>query len=257
MRCELRAEVSRSRLGRLQVTGGTAVGTLEGERLTYDFALHTRAARWRSPAPAPHSRPRPNTRSVAAASRPSTWVRGSAAPIWRPRSTPGSRPPSRPAPETACGPAVIVDLLPSTVNQARLDAGRADLSVERGALAGELRAQGADAEVMARLAGTLGQQSRVRTDGTLRVEHLARWTGEPPRRRSNGGEVRSRGGGGQRGSLQRGRYAHRRRRSRRGSESSSFTSALAPTPGKARARHPDPPVQRRQPRRLRPARAPR
>ena len=180
---QLRAEVSRSRLGRLQVTGGTAEGTLEGERLTYDFALHTTGG---SVAIAGAGSP------LAAA--PEYEVRrGSVEAIdlgqWLGRTDLATSLNARftatvtPGTGDSLRSHIVVDLLPSTVNQARLDAGRADLSVERGALAGELRAQGADAQVMARLAGTLGQQTRVRTDGTLRVEHLARWTGD---RRADG-----------------------------------------------------------------------
>jgi hypothetical protein len=57
-----------------------------------------------------------------------------------------------PALETACGheSSWICCRPPST--RPRLDGGRADLSVERGVLAGELRARGEDAEVIARLA---------------------------------------------------------------------------------------------------------
>jgi translocation and assembly module TamB len=180
---QLRAEVARSRMGRLQVAGGTVQGTLEGERLTYDLALRTSGG------------------SVAIAGDGSPLAvapeyeirRGSIEAIdlgqWLGRSDLATSLNARFTATVAPGTGdslrtrVVVDVLPSTVNQARLDAGRADLSVERGVLAGELRAQGEDAQVMARLAGTLGRQTRVRTDGTLRLEHLARWTGD---RRTDG-----------------------------------------------------------------------
>jgi translocation and assembly module TamB len=176
---ELRAEVARSRLGRLQVAGGTLSGRLEGERLTYDLALRTSAGSLAvagdgSPmADAPEYEVR---RGSVEALDLGQWLgRADLATSLNARFT------ASVAPGTgdSLRARAVLDLLPSTVNQARLAGGRADLSVERGVLAGELRAQGEDAEVMARLAGTLGEQSRVRTDGALRVEHLARWTGNP------------------------------------------------------------------------------
>ncbi len=174
---QLRAEVARSRLGRLEVTGGNLSGTLEGERLTYDLALRTSGG----------------SVAIAGDGSPLAKVqeyeirRGSIEAIdlgkWLGRTDLATSLNARFTAAVAPGAGdslrshVVVDLLPSTVNQAKLDGGRADLSIEHGVLAGELRAQGQDAQVMARLAGTLGQQTRLRTDGTLRVEHLARWTG--------------------------------------------------------------------------------
>ncbi|MFL5515818.1 MAG: translocation/assembly module TamB domain-containing protein [Gemmatimonadales bacterium] len=173
----LRAEVARSRLGQLQVTGGTLSGGLEGERLTYDLALRTSGG---SLAVAGDGSP--------LADAPEYEVRrGSFEAIdlgqWLGRADLATSLSARFTATVAPGAGdslrarAALDLLPSTVNQARLAGGRADLRIERGVLAGEVRTQGEDAEVIARLAGTLGQQTRVRTDGTLRIEHLARWTG--------------------------------------------------------------------------------
>ena len=173
----LRAEVARSRLGRVQVAGGTLSGQLEGERLTYDLALRTSGG---SLAIAGDGTPM--------ADAPEYEVqRGSAEDLdlgqWLGRADLPTSLNARftaavtPGTGDSLRAHLVMDLLPSTVNQARLDGGRADLSVERGVLAGNLSARGEDADVMARLAGTVGEQSKLRTDGSVRVEHLARWTG--------------------------------------------------------------------------------
>ena len=176
---QLRAEIARSSLGRLQVTGGNLSGALEGERLTYDLTLRTSGG----------------SVAIAGDGSPMAEVpayevrRGSIEAVdlgqWLGRTDLATSLTARftaavtPGTGDSLRSHVVVDLLPSTVNQAKLDGGRADLSIERGVLAGDLQAQGQDAQVMARLAGTLGEQSRLKTDGTLRVEHLARWTGNP------------------------------------------------------------------------------
>ncbi len=73
-----------------------------------------------------------------------------------------------------------VELLPSSVNQAELGPGRLTLGLDRGTLGGTLRLQGGDAVVAADLTGEVGgDQSRLRAEGDVRVERLARWTGEP------------------------------------------------------------------------------
>lgn len=70
-----------------------------------------------------------------------------------------------------------VELLPSRVNQAELGPGRVTLGLDHGAMRGTLRLGGEDAAATARLDGTLGRESRVRAQGDLRVERLARWAG--------------------------------------------------------------------------------
>ncbi|HEX2217389.1 MAG TPA: translocation/assembly module TamB domain-containing protein [Gemmatimonadales bacterium] len=73
-----------------------------------------------------------------------------------------------------------VELLPSSVNRAELGPGRLALELDRGRLGGTLRIQGGDAVVAADLTGDVGgDQSRLRAEGDVRVERLARWTGEP------------------------------------------------------------------------------
>jgi translocation and assembly module TamB len=179
----LRAEIARSTMGRVEVSGGTLGASLEGERLTYDATLRSTAG----------------TLSLAGdgtpmADEPRYEVRQGAAEAldlgkWLGRSDLATSVNTRFTAEVVPGAPdsmrarLGLDLLPSTVNQAKLDRGRADLSIERGILGGTVQVSGEDAEVVARLAGTLGDRSRVRTDGTVRVEHLARWTGN---RRADG-----------------------------------------------------------------------
>jgi translocation and assembly module TamB len=72
-----------------------------------------------------------------------------------------------------------LELLPSRVNEAELGPGRLAVGLDRGALNGDLRLQGEDAAVTAKFSGRLGaEESRVRAEGDLRVERLARWTGD-------------------------------------------------------------------------------
>ena len=72
-----------------------------------------------------------------------------------------------------------LELQPSRVNQAELSEGRVTLGLERGALEGTLRLAGRDASANARLTGHLGADtSRVRADGDVSVERLARWTAD-------------------------------------------------------------------------------
>lgn len=72
-----------------------------------------------------------------------------------------------------------LDLRPSRVNQAELGPGRVTLELNRGALQGDLRLEGGDATLAADLTGQVGtDRSQVRAEGDLRVERLARWTGD-------------------------------------------------------------------------------
>ncbi len=72
-----------------------------------------------------------------------------------------------------------LELLPSRVNQAEIRSGRADLTLDRGALRGELRMDAADGDLVTRIQGaTAGPVRRVRAEGALRLERLARWAGD-------------------------------------------------------------------------------
>jgi translocation and assembly module TamB len=173
----VRAEIARSTMGRLTVSGGTFAAALQDERLTYEASLRTSggaltlAGDGTPTAEAPHYQVR---RGVAEGLDLGRWLgRTDLATSLNARFTAEVAPGATDSMRATLG----LDLLPSTINQAKLDRGRADLSLDRGTLRGTVRMNGQDAELVARLAGSLGDRSRVRTDGTLRVEHLARWTG--------------------------------------------------------------------------------
>ena len=75
-----------------------------------------------------------------------------------------------------------LELLPSRINQARLGPGRLDLTLTDGELQGDVRLQGPDAHLTADLTGSLaGATKRFGTHGTIRLEELARWTGDSTR----------------------------------------------------------------------------
>lgn len=74
---------------------------------------------------------------------------------------------------------LALELLPSRINQARLESARADLTLDRGDLRGDVRAQGDGAALQARLEGTVAaSRRRLRAEGTLSVDRLAPWTGD-------------------------------------------------------------------------------
>ncbi|MGH7510425.1 MAG: translocation/assembly module TamB domain-containing protein [Gemmatimonadales bacterium] len=72
-----------------------------------------------------------------------------------------------------------MELLRSRINDAELGPGTIELSLANGEAKGSIRVQGADGQLSADLSGQLtGEVRRFVTDGTLRLEHLARWTGD-------------------------------------------------------------------------------
>ncbi len=172
-----RLEVEPSTLGRIRVSEGTVVARLEGERLSYHASLGTSAG-----ALALAGELRPNAPVPALQVREGRADSVDLGP-WLGRSglrtaisarfsgaASGTDPESMHA-------RLALDLLPSCVNQASLDSGTARLVLDRGALGGTVEVRGEDAELAARLTGQLGEQSVLRTDGSLRIERLARWTG--------------------------------------------------------------------------------
>jgi hypothetical protein len=174
-----RVTVDLSRLGRIEVTAGSFIARLRGDRLTYDGSLRTNAG---ALALAGEGRPlaelpwlairrgradsldlgtllgRPDLRTGVNARFTGTMTQGSA------DSTQGR---------------LALELLPSHFNQAQLTGGRVGLELERGVVRGDLRLAGPDGELGAKLSGRLGDIKQVHTDGTLRLERLARWTGRP------------------------------------------------------------------------------
>ena len=171
--------VAPSRLGHIEVTGGTVDARLAGERLTWNGALHTSGG---SVSLAGEGRPLAET--------PSYLVREGRADSLDLGALLGndSLSTALTARFTASLAGTALDsmlarleleLLPSRVNQAELGPGRLALGLERGALSGDLRLEGADAAVAATITGDVGaEQSRVRAEGDLRVERLARWTAD-------------------------------------------------------------------------------
>jgi translocation and assembly module TamB len=75
-----------------------------------------------------------------------------------------------------------LELLPSQVNQEEIRSGLADLTLDRGALNGDLRMVAADGELDTRVRGsTQAGRHRFNANGTLRLERLDRWSGHDER----------------------------------------------------------------------------
>ena len=69
-------------------------------------------------------------------------------------------------------------VLPSTVNDATLDRGKASFALDSGQVDGTIVLEGADGRLDSRADGRLSASGSVlRTSGSLALEHLARWTG--------------------------------------------------------------------------------
>nr|AHN97869.1 hypothetical protein [uncultured bacterium lac127] len=171
--------VAPSRLGHVEVAGGEASAELKGERLTWEAGLHTSGG----------------SVSLVGEGQPLADVPSYAVRQGRADSLDLGALLGNDSLETAinarfggslAGTALDsllakleLDLLPSRVNQAALGPGRLTLGLDRGALKGDLRLVGGDAMVSTALTGRVGaDQSRVRAQGGLRVERLARWTAD-------------------------------------------------------------------------------
>jgi translocation and assembly module TamB len=176
---EGRVTVEPSRLGRIEVTAGSFDARLRGERLTYDGSLRTNAG---ALALAGEGRPLAEIPWFAIGrGRADSLELGTL--LGRPDLRTGVN--ARFTGAVTGGSAdsmqgrLAVELLPSHFNQANLTGGRVGLELERGAVRGDLRLAGPDGELAAKLSGRLGDTKQVHTDGTLRLERLARWTGRP------------------------------------------------------------------------------
>jgi translocation and assembly module TamB len=174
-----RITVAPSQLGQIEVAEGSVDAELVGERLTYDAALRTNGG---SIAMEGEGRPMAEVPSyVVRAGRADSLDLGAL--LGR-----DSLSTDVAARFTASLAGTGIDsmlarldfeLLPSRVNQAQLGPGRLTLGLDRGALDGTLRLEGEDAAMAAKLTGDVGtEMSRVRADGDLRLERLARWTGK-------------------------------------------------------------------------------
>lgn len=75
-----------------------------------------------------------------------------------------------------------LDLLPSRINRTELRRGRVTLALDRGALEGEIGMDGEDGDLVVRMRGAAaGSRRRLRVEGALRAQRLARWTGDSTR----------------------------------------------------------------------------
>ena len=166
-----------SRLGRVQVAGGKATAELSGERLTWEAGLRTNGG----------------SLSVAGEGRPMADVPSYAVRDGRADSLDLGALLGNDSLSTALNARFTgslsgttldsllarlqLELLPSRVNDAELGPGRLTVGLDRGTLEGDLRLQGEDAAATASFKGRVGaEESRVRADGDLRLERLARWT---------------------------------------------------------------------------------
>ena len=169
--------IAPSRLGRVQVTGGTATAELNGEQLTWEAALRTSGG---SLSLAGEGRPMAEVPAyVVRTGRADSLDLGALLGNDSLRTSLSARFTGSFSGNTLDSllARLQLELLPSRVNQAELGPGRLTVGLDRGALDGDLRLQGEDAAAAARFTGTVGaEESRVRADGELRVERLARWT---------------------------------------------------------------------------------
>ncbi|MBA3893472.1 MAG: translocation/assembly module TamB domain-containing protein [Gemmatimonadales bacterium] len=173
-----RIDIAPSRLGTIQVAGGEVDAGLAGERMTYDGSLHTSGGSF----------------AIAGDGLPLAEVPSFTARRGRVDSLDVGLLLGRDSLETALNARfsgaltgsgldnmlarLDLSLLPSRVNRAELSSGRLEVSLEAGRLRGDLDLEGEDAAIDATLTGTVGGAGwRVRTEGDLRVEHLARWAG--------------------------------------------------------------------------------
>jgi autotransporter translocation and assembly factor TamB len=174
-----RLTIDPSQLGRVRVSAGSFNARLRRDRLTYDGLLLTNAG---ALALTGDGRPLAEIPSFAIRrGRADSLDLGTL--LGRPDLRTGVN--ARFTGTMTAGSAdsmeggLVVELLPSNINQAQLTGGRLGLTLESGAVRGDLRLAGPDGELGARLSGRLGDTKQVHTDGSLRLERLARWTGRP------------------------------------------------------------------------------
>ncbi len=173
-----RVTVAPSQLGRIEVAAGSVNAELAGERLVYHAALRTNGG---FIAMEGEGRPMAEVSSyLVRAGRADSLDFGTLLGRDSMRTDIAAR---FTASVTGTGIDSMLarfdlELLPSRINQAELGPGRLTLGLERGALDGTLRLEGKDAAMAAKLTGDVGTEvSRVRAEGDLRLERLARWTG--------------------------------------------------------------------------------
>ena len=174
--------VEPSRLGHIRAVRGDVTVNLNGEQLRYDGTMISSAG---AIALAGEGRPLAETPTLsvrtgridsldvgALLERPglTTRLNGTLS-----ASAEGTAPDSMRA-------RLLLELLPSRVNQEEIRAGRADLTLDRGALHGDLRMEAVDGELDAKIQGSPSDgRHRFNAGGTLRLARLDRWTGSSER----------------------------------------------------------------------------
>jgi autotransporter translocation and assembly factor TamB len=169
-----------SRLGQFKVAGGRVDATWRGGRLAYDVAITSAAG----------------TLAFAGVGSPKAAVPSFAIRRGRADSLDLGALLGRPALptdlnaqftgeltgaglESAVG-RLVLELRPSRFRTVELQNGSVTLSLERGAVRGEAHVAGPDGELGATLTGRRDQKgTNLTADGTVRLEHLAHWTGRP------------------------------------------------------------------------------
>ena len=172
-----RMTVDSSRLGRVKVTGGEADFRLDGERLAYDASVRSTGGTVTL------------TGDGTAGEDPSYRVReGRLAAVDLGQllgrsdlrtdlNTTFTAEVAGRGPDSLRA-AVNVALLPSRVNQAEVTSGALEARMIAGQLEARAQAEGPDAALDATVSGTpQAERSKLSTSGTLRLEHLAKWTG--------------------------------------------------------------------------------
>jgi uncharacterized protein involved in outer membrane biogenesis len=186
---QARLTIDRSRLGRVNVSGGGGNVQLAGQRLSYDASLNTSggalslAGDGTPTATTPAYRIRQGRITAldlgTLLGRPD--LRTDLNTSFTAELTGGSADSLQATLEMA--------LLPSRINQAELSDGSLRARVQGRSVDANLRAGGQDIALETVLSGTAGAGgTSLKADGRLRIEHLARWTG----RRGADGRVESR-----------------------------------------------------------------
>ena len=172
-----RVTIAPSRLGGIEVAGGTVRGELNRGLLTYDVSVRTTGG---SLALAGQARPMQKVPSIQVRrGRVDSLDLGTLLGLSDMATSLNAR-----FTASAVGlepdqmrARIDLDLLDSRINQAQVAEGNVELGLTHGELDGEIRLAGADVEVNANVSGELtGQVQQVGASGSVRVEQLARWT---------------------------------------------------------------------------------
>jgi autotransporter translocation and assembly factor TamB len=182
--------VEPSRLGRVEIETGTATVRMAGDRVDYDATVQTKGGALAAAGDASPTAAAPAYR--VSRGRISNLDLGAL--LGRPdlhtdlNSTFTADLTRHPSDSTLHG-TVGLTFLPSQVNQAAIQSGVVAARLDGRTMTAAVRATGPDAELDATLsAAPAAERQALSADGTLRVEHLARWAG----RRDADGRVESR-----------------------------------------------------------------